>query len=76
MGIGKQLLTWFASGLFIACGSKFAEYLATRVSQSRQRRNSTEMAGHDSMALCPQCGRNLRRFAKTLYCGQCGHREG
>lgn len=76
MDFGKQVLLWFASGLVIACGSKFAEFLATQISQSRNRRAGNEMAGSDSLALCPACGRNMRRFAKTLYCAQCGHREG
>ena len=75
MDFGKQVLLWFASGLFIAAGSKFAEYLATQLSQSRKAGGS-QLVGTASLALCPTCGRNLRRFGKNLYCTQCGHREG
>jgi hypothetical protein len=75
MDFGKQVLLWFASGLFIAAGSKVAEYLATQLSATRARGGSQSF-GSASLALCPTCGRNLRRFAKSLYCAQCGHREG
>lgn len=75
MDFGKQVLFWFASGLFIAAGSKFAEYLVTQISHTR-RTGGSQLVGSPSLALCPTCGRNLRRFGKNLYCPQCGHREG
>lgn len=72
---GRSVFLWFASGLFIAAGSKFAEYLATQIS-NRQRPTSSPPVGSPSLVLCPTCGRNLRRFGKALYCNQCGHKEG
>ena len=73
---GRQVMIWFASGLFIAAGSKFAEYLATQVTQRTGANGAQQPVGTATLVLCPSCGRNLRRFGKSMYCTQCGHKEG
>ncbi|MBI4860375.1 MAG: hypothetical protein HY815_08945 [Candidatus Riflebacteria bacterium] len=73
--MAKNLVLWFASGLLVTAGSKLGEYLASMVTSQKPAGN-TFLPGSQVRELCPQCGRSLTRFSKTLYCGQCGYREG
>ena len=75
MGIAKNLLLWFASGLFVAAGQKMGEFLASQITNPKPQ-GGTAFSGAPARELCPQCGNNLKRFSKTLYCNQCGYREG
>ena len=75
MSLAKNLLVWFVSGLCVATGSKLGEYFAKELTTGRPN-PSGPFPGFEARELCPQCGRSLMRFAKTLYCPQCGYREG
>lgn len=74
MPLGRQVVIWFFSSMVCAVGARCAHYLAARLSSSGADAGG-QLAGSSSRALCPCCGRPLRQFAKTLFCGSCGHRE-
>lgn len=74
MGIARQLLLTFASGLMMAAGARCAEYIAHRVS-SLSPQDTGPMPGTPGLELCPQCGHTLHKFSNLFLCGQCGYRE-
>lgn len=74
MDFTRKALTWFLSSLIAAVGARTANYVANRISE-RSQPAPDQMPGSDSRALCPNCGKQMRQFAKTLFCGVCGHRD-
>ena len=74
MSFGKQVFIWFLSSMVCAAGARCAHYIAARIGTGSPDPNG-QFPGSDSRALCPTCGKPLRQFAKTLFCGACGHRE-
>jgi hypothetical protein len=73
--IARRLLECFATGLFLAAGQKIGEYLVQRLTSPRQQ-DGSGAPGTASRELCNQCGRTMRRVSRTLYCTNCGYREG
>lgn len=74
MDFPRKALTWFLSSLVAAVGARCAHYLAAKLTQEQPPDPQT-MPGSDSRALCPSCGKPMRQFSKTLFCGVCGHRD-
>lgn len=74
MDFARKAMTWFLSSLVAAAGARCAHYVANRLTQQTAP-DPGEMPGSDSRALCPCCGKQMRQFSKTLFCGVCGHRD-
>lgn len=74
MTIGRQVLIWFVSSMVAAAGARCAHYLAGKLSEGANP-EGTAFTGSESRALCPSCGKPMKQFAKTLFCGNCGHRD-
>jgi len=73
-GLVKNLFILFASGFCVAFGSKLGEYLTRELTAAKQAQSGGP-TGSPARELCPKCGQSLLRFAQTLYCSRCGHRE-
>jgi hypothetical protein len=71
----KHLLQCFATGLFAAAGGKLGEYLVERLTGTRHQ-NGAGATGSTARELCDQCGRIMKRVSKSLFCINCGYREG
>lgn len=74
MSFPRQVLIWFVSSLVAAVGARCAHYIAGKLGEGQPPSPDT-FPGSDSNALCPSCGKPMRQFAKTLFCGVCGHRD-
>lgn len=74
MNFARLAITWFLSSLVAAAGARCAHYVANKITQPAQP-DPSELPGSDSRALCPCCGKQMRQFSKTLFCGVCGHRD-